>query len=116
LLQLLADENFNGEVIRALLRRSGNAQIIMVREFDLEGLPDPELLEWAAQRDLIVLTHDRRTMANFAYERIRAGVKMPGLILVNDRAAFRDVMDDLLLAVECSEPSEWNNYVLFIPM
>lgn len=52
----------------------------MFRTLGLSGVDDPAILEWAAQEDRIVVTHDVATMAHFAYERVRAELPMPGLI------------------------------------
>ncbi|MEG4572574.1 hypothetical protein QUA56_07710 [Microcoleus sp. N3A4] len=40
---------------------------------------DSTVLEWTALQGPAVLTHDVATMTNFAYERMQAGLAMPGL-------------------------------------
>ena len=40
---------------------------------------DPTVLEWAALQGRAVQTHGVATMTNFAYERMQAGLPMPGL-------------------------------------
>jgi hypothetical protein len=44
-IRLLADENFNGIVVRGLLQRKPDLDIIRVPEAGLTGAPDPEVLE-----------------------------------------------------------------------
>ncbi|OAI43608.1 hypothetical protein AYO38_10570 [bacterium SCGC AG-212-C10] len=50
-------------------------------------LPDPDILEWAANLDAILITHDRSTMADFAYERIVAGLRCPGVVIFDEGVA-----------------------------
>ncbi|WP_264299920.1 hypothetical protein [Nostoc sp. MG11] len=73
-------------------------------------------MDWAATNDRIVLTYDRATMPDFAYERLLRGEQMSGLFVVNDRMPIRQVIDELLLLVDCSEQSEWKGVVLYLPL
>lgn len=79
MLRLLADENFNGEIVRGLILRQADMDIVRVQDVDLSGVEDAGVLTWAAQNDRIVVTHDRRTMPNRAYELLAAGAEMAGL-------------------------------------
>jgi len=76
MLRLLADENFNGDIVRALLLRQPDLDIVRVQDVGLAGVDDPDILAWAAGNDRIVLTHDRATLPDYAYERLAAGEKM----------------------------------------
>ena len=68
MLKLLADENFNGEIHRGLLRLLPNLDLIRVQDVGLLSADDPTILEWAAENGRIVLTHVRATFPDFAYE------------------------------------------------
>jgi len=68
--QFLADENFNNQIVRGVLRHSPNVDIVRVQDVGLSGVDNPTVLEWAAQEERIVLTHDVATMTTFAYQRI----------------------------------------------
>lgn len=46
------------------------------------------ILEWAARAGYVVVTHDRSTMTRFAYERLRNGLPMPGLVIVPQTIAI----------------------------
>jgi predicted nuclease of predicted toxin-antitoxin system len=85
MLRLVSDENFNGEVVRGLFRRQPDLDLVRVQDVGLAGVDDPDVLEWAAREGRILLTHDRSTMPDFAAERVRAGLPMPGVFVVNDR-------------------------------
>ena len=60
--RLLADENFRGNIIRGLIRRIPTLDVTRVQDEGLSGADDPSVLEWAADNDRIVLTHDLETM------------------------------------------------------
>jgi hypothetical protein len=81
----------------------------------LSGAQDPFILEWAAERGRVVLTHDVTTMTRFAYERAGAGLPMPGVWEVKRSAALGRAIEDILLLTECSREGEWEGQVLFLP-
>ena len=56
--------------------------------------PDPMVLEWAAARGLVLLTHDRKTIPPFAYARVAAGLPMPGVFLVSDDMPIGQAIDE----------------------
>jgi hypothetical protein len=48
MLRLLADENFNNQIIRGILRRNPDVDIVRVQDIGLIEADDPTVLEWAA--------------------------------------------------------------------
>ena len=115
MLRLLSDENFNGNIVRGLFLRQPNLDLLRVQDVNLLNVNDPEILEWAANNNRILLTHDRATMPDFAYERLFRNQKMAGMFVVNDRMAVRQVIDDLLLIVDVTEQTEWKSQILYLP-
>jgi hypothetical protein len=65
-MKLASDENFDGDIVRGLLRALPELDIVRVQDADLAGSPDPVVLAWAAGAGRVLLTHDRDTMPNFA--------------------------------------------------
>ena len=57
-IRFVADENFNNNIIRGLLRRHPDLDIVGIQDAGLSGADDPTVLEWAAQEKRILLTHD----------------------------------------------------------
>ena len=82
----------------------------------MHGLPDAQVLEFAAERGLLVLSHDVNTMPSAAYARIDSGHPMPGLLMAPQRAPVADIIDSLLLIWTASEAEEWNWQVWFLPI
>jgi len=74
MLRLAADENFNHNIVRGLLRRKPNLDIVCIQDVGLSEADDPAILEWAANENRVLLTHDVSTMTYYAYERIQAGL------------------------------------------
>lgn len=83
MLRLAADENFSNDIIRGLLRRKPDLDIVRVQDVGLSGAGDPTILEWAAQEGRVLLTHDVSTLTRYAYERVEAGKHMPGVFEVS---------------------------------
>jgi hypothetical protein len=52
----LADENLNKDIVRGLLRRRPNLDIVKVQDAGLSGMDDSSLLVWAAGQDRVLIT------------------------------------------------------------
>jgi hypothetical protein len=115
-LAFLADEDFNGHIVRGLRRRRPELEVTRVQDIGLSGSGDPALLEWAAQSGRIVLTHDVSTMTKYAYERVEAGLPMPGVCEVKRSVPIGQAIEDILILAECSLEGEWEGQVLFLPL
>lgn len=116
MLRFLSDENFNGDIVRGLLLRNPNLDLLRVQDVGLREVDNPAILAWAATNGRILLTHDRATMPDFAYNRLVIGEPMAGMFVVNDRMPIRQAIDELLMLVNCSEQAEWKDVVLYLPL
>ncbi|MEH2383418.1 MAG: DUF5615 family PIN-like protein [Nostoc sp.] len=167
MLRFLADENLNNQIVRGVLRRNSNIDIVRVQDVGLTEIDDATVLEWAAQNERVVLTqrefdeplpdslplrngkggatknsafcsplrigeglllrgqiklveltltHDLATMTNFAYERLQAGLAMPGLFEISRRVSVGLAIEEILLLDECSLEGEWEGQVRFLPL
>jgi hypothetical protein len=79
-------------------------------------LSDSEVLAWAAVAQRILVTHDLQTIPSFAYERVRAGQSFPGVFLVPNAMPVGQVIAELVLLIASTDPSEWENRVLYLPL
>jgi hypothetical protein len=77
---------------------------------------DPVVLEWAADNGRVLLTHDVSTMTRFAYDRVRAGLPMPGVFEVGRHVAIGTAIAEIVLLSECSFEGEWEGQVRFLPL
>jgi hypothetical protein len=116
MLRLAADENFNNAIIRGLLRRKPDLDIIRVQDVGLSGAEDPVVLEWAAKEGRVLLTQDVTTVTHHAYERVKAGKSMPGVFEVSRAVPIGTAIEDILLLAECSFEGEWEGQVRYLPL
>lgn len=116
MIRFLADENFNGRILRGVRRERPDADILRLQDTPMYEAPDPQVLAWAAQEGRILLTHDIETMVGYANQRISAGLPMPGIIAVRDTIPIGQVIEDLLAVLAASEASDWENLVTFLPL
>lgn len=114
LLRLAADENFDHDIVRGILRRNPEVNTVRVRVVGLSGADDPTVLEWAAREGRVLVTHEVATMTRYAYERVGAGESMPGVFEVS-----RDVpigIEEILLIVGYSIEGEWGGQVRYLDL
>ena len=116
MLRLLSDENFRGEILRGLRRRLPDVDVVRVQDVGLAGADDPAILAWAATEGRVLVTHDRNTIPEFAYELIRHGLPMPGVFVVDDDLPAGHAIADLLLAVQCGEAIECHGLITYFPL
>jgi len=114
--QLAADENFNNDIVRGLIRRKPDVDVVCIQEVGLAGADDPAVLEWAAEQGRVVLSHDVSTLTKHAYDRVAAGLRMPGVFEVPNTLGIGRAIDDLLLLIECSLEGEWEGHVRYLPL
>jgi predicted nuclease of predicted toxin-antitoxin system len=115
MLKLLADENFDNTILRGLLRRQPDIDIIRVQDTELYGANDPTVLAWAAQENRVLLTHDVATITRYAYERITKEQAMPGVVEVVSGSQVGRVIEDILMLLECSLDGELANQIYYLP-
>ncbi|MDT4896171.1 MAG: hypothetical protein QOH25_1248 [Acidobacteriota bacterium] len=116
MLRLATDEDFNNRILRGLLRRNPNLDIVRVQDAGLTGRRDGEVLEWAATEGRVLLTHDVTTMKQHVDERIAAGLSMPGVFELGQDVPIGQAIEDILLLAECSLEGEWEAQIRFLPL
>lgn len=107
-----ADEDFNQKIIAGLLRPSVDIQTS--KAAGLLGLPDADVLASAAREGRILLSHDRDTMPAH-FERFVRGAASPGLLIVSQRLAVREAIEQVLLVWSASDAEEWRDRIGFLP-
>ena len=116
MLKLLADENFDNTIVRGLLRRNASIDIVRVQDISLSGEDDPTILAWAAQEERVLLTHDVATITKYAYERMANGYSMPGVIEVRTDSPIGQIIEDILMILECIATGELEGQILYLPL
>ncbi len=115
MLKLAADQNFNNKILRGLQQRLPDLDIVRVQDSEAAEADDPAVLAWAAGQGRILLTHDVNTMVGYAYDRLRAGQSMAGVLEVRDKLPIGQVIEDMLLLVTCTAAEEWEGrYAIYL--
>jgi hypothetical protein len=116
MLSLVADENFNNDIVRGIRRRNPAVDIVRVQDVGLSAVDDPTILDWAAQTGRVLLTHDVTTMTRYAYDRVRQGKPMPGVFEVGRHLPMGGLIEEIVLLAECSLDNEWEGQVRYLPL
>lgn len=116
MLRLAIDEDFNNRILRGLLRRKPDLDIVRVQDAGLTGKGDAEVLEWAATQGRVLFTHDVTTMTQYTDDRIAAGLPMPGVFEVSQKIPIGQAIEEILLIAEYSLEDEWEGLIIFLPL
>jgi len=95
MLRLLIDQDLDHVILRGLLLRVPNLDVITAHQVGLSDASDPEVLAWAAEQERILVTHDRRTMPYHAASRIARAKKVAGIIVVSRQLPVSQVINEL---------------------
>ncbi|MGI9105249.1 MAG: DUF5615 family PIN-like protein [Pyrinomonadaceae bacterium] len=116
MLRLLFDENVNQRILRGLKLRRPELDYVVAQDAGLKGLADPDVLDWAATHNRILITHDLKTVPRHACERVAAGESLPGVIAFAESLPIGQAIEELAMVIECSEQSEWENQIVHLPL
>jgi hypothetical protein len=116
MLFLVADENFNNTIARGLLRVKPDLDIVRIQDVGLFSADDPTVLEWAANKDRILLTHDVTTITKYAFERVNSGKYMPGVVEVSRKVPLGTAIDEILYITEVCGHGELEGQVIYLPL
>jgi hypothetical protein len=116
MLFLVADENFNNAIVRGLLRVKPDLDIVRVQDVGLSSIDDRAILEWAANEDCVLITHDVTTITKYAYERVEARKYMPGVIEVSRRVSLGTAIEEILYVAEVCDHGELEGQIIYLPL
>jgi predicted nuclease of predicted toxin-antitoxin system len=115
-LRLAVDENLDQRIVDGLRRRNDKLDLVSVSQAGLGAASDPEVLESAASEGRLLVTHDRKTMPDFAFERIARGQRSAGVLIVPKKVPIGQAIEELLLVAEASDAAEWVDRVVYLPL
>lgn len=110
-----ADADFNQIIVAAVVRRSPQIDFRTAAAAGLAGVPDAEVLTIAAREGRVLVTHDRSTMPVHFQAFIRSQ-SSPGLIVIPQSLAIREVADTLSLIWTATAADEWTNRIVYLPI
>ncbi len=80
------------------------------------GADDPTLLQFAAEEKRILMTHDVETLVGYAWQRVRSGLAMPGVIVALTDSPIGQVIEDLEILLLASEIGEFEGQIRYLPL
>ena len=113
--RFLWDENTSHHILRAVRRARSDLDIVTVQQLGLASAPDSLVLDRAAADGRVLVTHDRTTILGILAARKRAGVSIPGVVVIQlSKASIGELADGLLFLADAAQPEDWQNPI-FVP-
>ncbi len=113
----LAEEGFDNDIVRGLLRRSPGLDVIRAQDVsEIAGRDDEKLLAWATRNERVVLTHDLATMVPALLLQKQQESGCTPVVFVPDSLPIGAVIEEILLLDQCSEGSDWAAGVVYLPL
>ena len=116
MLRIVIDENLDQRILRGLRRRLPTLDYVVTQDEGMKGATDSVILAWAAEQRRVLVTHDVNTIPTHAYERVGANLPMPGVVIVPGDLGIGVAIEELAVFVECADPSDVDNQVLYLPL
>ncbi len=64
----------------------------------------------------VFITQDENTLVGYAWDRVKAGLPMPGDIVRGNGVTIRRAIDDLLIIAGCGATEDFKDQVRFLPL
>jgi predicted nuclease of predicted toxin-antitoxin system len=116
MVRYLADASLHHAIVAGCARREPAIDFLSAHAAKLRAIDDPDVLAIAAEQGRILVTHDFRTMPKHFAEFLAATGSSPGVFLVKQRTRLAEVIDELVLVWTASEPEDWSNRIVEIPL
>ncbi len=115
MLKFLADNDFSERILRGVKRLEPTIDFLTASEGGIVGLPDPNVLERAADAGRILVTHDRRTMPRY-FSIFVAKQRSPGVLVVPQSVPIGQAIQEIVLIWSATTPDEWENRIQTLPL
>jgi predicted nuclease of predicted toxin-antitoxin system len=115
-IRFLADACLVHYVVSGCLRREPAMDFKSAASAQLHGKTDLEVLAFAAREERILVTQDIRTMPRHFAAFLQRGHHSPGVILIPQTTPTALAIDSLLLIWAGTEPAEWADRIVKIPL
>jgi hypothetical protein len=118
--RFLADENLETAIVEGVERKRPNCVFFTADEAGIRNLPDDLVMRRAQELDLILVSHDRRTMYDhFATFLMSLGADQhtPGVFLVSqERFGLGQIIDFIVEIYDLSDHTEWRERIMDLPL
>ena len=118
--RFLADENLESVIIQGARRQRADMTILTAKEANTLSLDDLQVLQRAQELDLILITHDSRTMYDhFAtfISSLAPSEYCPGVLLVSQRRyGIGQIIAFITEIYDLSSHDEWRGQIVRLPL
>jgi Domain of unknown function (DUF5615) len=114
MLLLLSDEDLRGAIVAGLRLHFPAIDLVRVQDVGLMGTSDPIILEYAASQNRVIVTHDRTTMTAHAQDRMGQGLRMAGLIVLEQFINVGKAIQEVGTLAQAGEPGDLDGQILFL--
>lgn len=110
-----ADNDLNQNIVKALRRVEPSINFQTAHAANLRGVPDPEVLAYAAKESRVLVSHDITTMPRHFGEFIQSA-DSAGVLIALQESPIMTVVEDLLLLWMAEEAEDWINRIRILPL
>ena len=111
--RFLADANFRHAIFSGVRRREPAIDFVTVQEVGRKDRSDPDILEFAARENRILVSHDYRTMP-VHFRAFVSKHSSPGVFLIPQKSVVADAIDAVVLVWAASDAEEWRNRLTYV--
>jgi hypothetical protein len=114
----LLDEHVSHALRRALMAADTHLAVQRIGDgiAPPHGTPDPEILLWIEEHNLLLLTNNRATMPGHLAAHLAQGRHLPGIIQLPEEGENDAVIGELLLIWEAADPEELRDRITYLPL
>ena len=114
--RFLADADLSKAIVSGVLRREPSLDFLTAQTAGLRDMNDLEVLELAAERQRVLVSHDVGTMPAHFRTFQHTGKHSSGVFLISQSLAVRTAIDELVLIWVASEAAEWEDRLVWLPL
>jgi hypothetical protein len=109
-----ADNDLRKAIVRGAVRREPQMNFRSAQAARVDGVPDPEVLAFAADEGRNLVSHDFQPMPKH-FRQFTRRRRSPGALLVRQDLPVGEAIETLLLIWQASEADEWVNRLCLVP-
>jgi predicted nuclease of predicted toxin-antitoxin system len=116
MLRLMTDEDVHGDIVDGLRRGQPAVDMVRAQDVGLSHTPDPVILEWAAREGRVIVSLDKKTLAVDAWNRVRCGLPMAGVVILRNVLTIGQAISELELIALAGNPEDLKDQVIYLPL
>ncbi len=107
-IRLIVDEHIPKDVINRL--RMWDVDVKAVKDIEMRGASDEEILEIAKDEERVILTADQKD-----FPRLAKNTDHPGMIVITKRMSTKEILKETMKVLDTMDSEDIVNTVQYIP-